>query len=538
MNEVLSYLKKNCGHESHIKIRKGEIFFSMDCYCIAIRLKDVQAFLLNINEYSFENIENLNPIDINTSHLESIDIKYGTYLYVENGKEKIQNRSPYTYIFNKLIADIGADFPEFINDAQVGPYCIDDSCSMCDDVWEYGFTISINKSYWERLDFFLYLDCVMKELSSIKIPSFYLQGESLFDDYEISILPSNTKTRRLGYLVLILRMLDNNRKIPVISFNRFFEQYAQSFTQYLISDNKKGVVVETKTGNSAKPYVELAMSLGLIHKTAIYYELGKMGKVYLSLKQAVDTDTANPFHLSAFDKAFFLEQVLKKDFLYMFILMELICKEGEVSYSLLKQEYQKQLLKRISFLLNQSSNVDSSKLLKLKVIERRIKSWDKPLTYLEHILMPRINWLYDLGFIEYKRNNIFSFTQIGLSCFLYISIWNDLKLGVVLNPINYINMYYVKIINYLCHDNAKPYSFENEGILIEYLNQCFNTFGTIAPNRTTFSLAANYCKYMLLWKNHVMLDIDEIKNLLSNQLAKCYIYKYQAQYKDGYIQKR
>lgn len=538
MNEVLSYLKDSCGHESHIKIRKGEIFFSMDCYCIAIKLKDIQAFLLEMPESSLVNIENLSIIDISKSRIESIDIKYGAYLYIENGKEKIQSLSPYTFIFNKLIAVISANFPDFVKDTIVGPYCIDDSCSMCDDVWEYGFTISINKLYWERLDFFLYLDRVMKELSSIKIPSFYLQGESLFDDYEISILPSNTKARRLGYLVLILRMLDNHHRIPVISFNRFFEQYVQSFTQYLTSDNKKGVVVETKTGNSAKPYVELAESLGLIHKTAIYYELGKMGKVYLSLKHAVDIETANPFHLSALDKAFFLEQVLKKDYLYMFILMELICKEEEGSFSILKQVYQKQLLKRISILLNQSINVDSSKLLKLKVLERRIKSWDKPLTYLEHILMPRINWLYDLGLIEYKSNNFFSFTHIGLSCFLNISIWNDLKLGEILNPINYINTYYVKIINYLCNDNAKPYSSENEGILIEYLNQCFNTFGTIAPNRTTFSLAANYCKYMLLWKNHVMLDIDEIKNLLQNQLKKYYIYKFQAQYKDGYIQKR
>ena len=35
-----------------------------------------------------------------------------------------------------------------------------------------------------------------------------------------------------------------------------------------------------------------------------------------------------------------------------------------------------------------------------------------------------------------------------------------------------------------------------------------------------------------------MLDIEEIKEMLTTKLNKSYIYKYQAQYKDGYIQKR
>ena len=77
-----------------------------------------------------------------------------------------------------------------------------------------------------------------------------------------------------------------------------------------------------------------------------------------------------------------------------------------------------------------------------------------------------------------------------------------------------------------------------ERTFIEYLNQCFDLFKTIAPNRTTFSLAANYCKYMLLWNNQIMLDNEEIVSLLNRELSIYYIYKYQAQYKDGYIQKR
>lgn len=218
--------------------------------------------------------------------------------------------------------------------------------------------------------------------------------------------------------------------------------------------------------------------------------------------------------------------------------MELICKEKFSSYKKLKQTFQKHLLCRISDVLNQDEIVNSSRLLKLKVIERRVKAWDKPMTYLEHILMPRINWLYDLGFVEYFNANNFSLTHNGLRCFLNLSVWNDLEMKLVVNPINYLNMYYIRIFDYIDICDAKQYTSTMEGTLIEYLNQCFDLFKTIAPNRATFSLAANYCKYMLLWNNRVVLDHEEIVSLLNRELSIYYIYKYQAQYKDGYIQKR
>ena len=218
--------------------------------------------------------------------------------------------------------------------------------------------------------------------------------------------------------------------------------------------------------------------------------------------------------------------------------MELICRESVPSYNALKLTFQKHLLNRLLNLLSQDSKADSTKILKLKVIEQRVKAWDKPMTYLEHILMPRINWLYDLGLIEYEENNNFGFTASGKKCFLNLSVWNDLEMRLIVNPINYINKYYIKVVDNMYIYNAKPYSSELEDVLIGYLNDCFEKFKTVAPNRTTFSLTANYCKYMFCFKEKIMLDIEEIKEILATKLNKSYIYKYQAQYKDGYIQKR
>lgn len=539
MKEVLNYLIDNCiENESSLKTYKGEIFFSMEYCHIVFTLKD-NNMLQSMTEDAFISIEDFDISNLCASSFDNICLQYGSCLYEENGKDEINEMIPYTFIANKLMAVMESKYPKSVDDYYIGAYCVDDYCSMCDDVWEYGFKITINQAYWSNLDFFLYLDRIIKRLSGIKLPSYYSLDVEMSDDYEIHILPSNTKCRRLGYLKLMLQMLEERPKLPVISFYITFEKYVQSYAHFLLSyKNKKGLVTETKTGNSAKPYIELAENLGLIHKTASYYELGKMGKAYLAIKKAINLSNDNPFLLSDFDKAFFLEQILKNDYLYTYIIMVLICKESSSSYKMLKQTFQNHLLSRISYLLNQDGVADSSKLLKLKIIERRVKSWDKPMTYLEHILMPRINWLYDLGLIEYNNTNVFSYTHSGLRCFLNLSVWNDLGMKLVVNPINYINRYYIRIIDYVDICDAKQYTSAMEGTLIGYLNGCFDLFKTIAPNRTTFSLAANYCKYMLFWKDKIILDNDDIMSLLNYQLSKYYIYKYQAQYKDGYIQKR
>lgn len=512
-----------------------ELLFDMDCYRIVVGIKkDYECHFESKSNY--DTIENYDLSKIKLSFIEYIKIQYGTGLFYEDNREYTEILQPFNYIQNTLLNHMNTTFDNSVTSSNVGTYCFDDSCSMCDDIWEYGFILTVNEIYWSNLDFFQFLDNAIKGLSDTKVPSYYSEQDSLSDNYEINILPSNTKSRRLGYLKLILWMFEERSKQPVISIYTNFEKYAQIFSNYLLEyKNKKGLVIETKTGNSAKPYIELAENLGLIHKTVTNYELGKMGKVYLSIKPIHDS---NPFLLDDFDKAFFLEQILKNDYLYMYTIMELICRESVPSYNALKLTFQKHLLNRLLNLLSQDSKADSTKILKIKVIEQRVKAWDKPMTYLEHILMPRINWLYDLGLIEYKNKNIFNFTASGKNCFLNISIWNDLGMRQIANPINCIDRYYIKVVDNTYIYKAKSYASGLEDLLIGYLDDCFEKFKTVAPNRTTFSLAANYCKYMFCFKRKIMLDIEEIKEILATKLNKSYIYKYQAQYKDGYIQKR
>ena len=122
----------------------------------------------------------------------------------------------------------------------------------------------------------------------------------------------------------------------------------------------------------------------------------------------------------------------------------------------------------------------------------------------------------------------------------HICCWYDLETAFIINPREYVN-------RFVQHSYAYSYddSFNNEKNSIEtlnthiecYIDESFEIFKTLAPNRTTLSQAVNYTKYMIFLNHGVPVEYQYIVNYLNNNKDK-YIYKYQNQYKDGYIQKR
>ena len=78
----------------------------------------------------------------------------------------------------------------------------------------------------------------------------------------------------------------------------------------------------------------------------------------------------------------------------------------------------------------------------------------------------------------------------------------------------------------------------NREVLQKYIDRAFVLFKSLAPNRVTFSLLAKYVKYMLYLEHKLAIDTDDIKELFSTLEFAQYIFKYQNQYNDGYIQIR
>lgn len=543
MKEIFEYLEANySGAQALLRVQQQELWFDFESIQIIVEFSnldedDFEESYIDISEVDFTILE--------TKKIRRIFIQKSNSLYEESEgdtkKEYLDYYEPLTYQMYEFVNQIKQIFPDSIDNWSIKPFCLDDNCWSygCPESWGYGFQINISKDFWSNRDFFDYvINNVDKNILDLPLPHFYNTSKELKDSFDLKILNSNTKIRRLGYLKILLKMMREQFKVPVSKMNKKFEIYCQDYECFLKQHkNQKGDIRITKTGNSANPYIELAGSLGLIRKSAGAYEVGKVGKVYNILIEEIDESDTNPFVLSRFDTVFFLELLLKEDYWFLYAILEQSAIQPNVSYKNLKKDFKQILLAQIKQFMDEAQADNSKKVLPLKIVERRINDWKKSEVYMEHVLMPRLNWLYDMDFIYLKNDLSFQLTEMGNRLLFNLSIWNDISLHKIVSPTAYIDSYFMKMIDFVFNFQKQRYTKEADDKFTKCLEDSFLLFKTLAPNRITFSLFANYTKQMLFWNHSVMVDTEDIKKAFELKRIPNYIYKYQEHYKDGYIQK-
>ena len=349
-------------------------------------------------------------------------------------------------------------------------------------------------------------------------------------------MSTNTKVRRLGYFKLASSFIEN-KKVTAVTINRKFEVFSVNFTQELtVNENSKGLIKVTKTGISAKPYIDTAVNFDFINKINNFYSSGKQLKVYQVLRSEFP-ESSNVFLLSDFDKIFFLENILKYDFFYFGNLLEIIYIHERTSYIDIISVYKDKLINQLKEFNSFNRNRKVSN--EINTVLKRILNWEKPEKYLEHVIMPRLNWMLDLNLVKLDRKNNVEITKIGDKLFENISIWNDINTEKIISPDSFLDRFMVHIYDD-CYYNSKTNNPINTEFILDkmygYIKQSFGLFKTLAPNRVTVSQAANYTKYMLYLKDDIKVGYQFILNKLSEKDQDIFIFKYQEQYRDGYIQ--
>ena len=371
-----------------------------------------------------------------------------------------------------------------------------------------------------------------------KLCEYSIDWDSISNYSEINTLTTNTKTRRLGYLKLLALFFTENEQVSKPIFASKFESFVQDFKGELLQyKNSKGVIGKTHNGSSAEPYIDLADNLSIIKLSGNKYSPGKSFQVYLKCANIWTTDY---FFVRQFDRMYFFYTIFYNDFFFLKTILESIYGLGYASYSTLRKKFYKYLLEKLNT-INLKNLARSTRSKNLR-IEKRIKNWEKPEIYLEHILMPRLNWLFDLDLIELDKNLNIIHTQFGEILFANIKFW-DSALSKPLNDCTQIFEHdFLKIYRQIFDNNInfQPLVLQNEQhieFIKKLINSCFEYFSTLAPNRVTLSQVDEYVKYNLYWEKNIILDTVKFRNLLKNKLSNSYIYKYFPKYKEGYIQK-
>ena len=539
MLELFKYLLEESLKDSCLRVSRNELFFHLSVF-------DISVFFTDLSDITFEesiiDADDVDYMALSNIPIEKIIVHDGAFVYYDSdfNREYIEHYRPYTFVTYKLVHEINKQFDSACEKYSIGQFCFDDSCSMCDDIFQYGFQIEINKQYWTNLKFFQYL---INELSHEKkhswsIASFYDFEQIPNDNYELKYISTNTKTRRIGYLKILLSMFIEHPQIPISRLNNRFEQLCQQFEDYRKTyKNTKGNVIVTKKGSSAEPYIELAQKFGLIIKGANVYRLGKNGKSYIALNHHPAMLGKDPFTLNDFDKYYFGELILREDCWFIYTILEQALVNPTASFKKLKYIFKDLLLHQIDVYIEDANATRVSSTDKLQLVKRQISQWEKPEVYMEHILMPRLNWLYDLNYIELNNDLSFCLTKTGERLLFHLSSWNDSSLKKTCSSGAFLEKYYMKMINDIYGLERKDWRMSNISLLEKYLEKGFSMFKTLAPNRITYSMFVSYLKYSLLIIDKEVIDEEDIRKIFESNIVPSYILKIQVQYEEGYIQK-
>lgn len=454
-------------------------------------------------------------------------------------KAYLDNLISYSATMYSVVRQIQRQHPDAVAHYSVGDYFIDDCDRLgCPENVEYGYRICLRGEFWED-------GSNLKSLvESIDCGSVYFRdcyrgnvGTTINDSQLFVFLGTNTKVRRLGYLSMLLSLFENTPRIAKNNLSRMLEQKAAD-NQDAIEHykNKKGVILPSRTGVSANPYIKLALEIGVIHQMTGHYELGKMGRVFLEARKVMHIRQENPFELTSFEKVFWLERLLEQDFVYLFTLLEYAFVSKKASYSDLRKKFDVLIVEKLEEIYSEVK--DNLRKIAIRGAIQRIKGWKKSEVYLEHILMPRINWLYDLDLLELKTDLGFELTKEGRLLFMHLAEWRDLGPVAVCNASCYLESFYMHIANDIFMEGLGESALDMAQSLEEVLTYSFEHFKTMAPNRVTFSVFAAFAKYTLHQSKQMVVETVDIKDNYLPSVADKYVFMYQRYYDDGFIQKK
>ena len=540
MKEIFEYYLNKCNqamiHEDKLSFEFGDYFIE---YTFTFNNTDNDDELLDDDYFSFNGINTMQEID----KLLALNIEFQTYSIIGyeylGWREDTEEGRSITYEMFHFIEKINKFNDSILNYEVTTEY----GDPMCHDEGNYQFKIEINDNYFWNNEFAKSIIDLIKTLE-ISIPDFYTvffrKKININDNKIVSVLSTNTKVRRLGYFKIMSNFFNENKKFPASIINKKFEDYCLEYKNELEDNSfKKGLIIKTKSGVSAKPYIDAALDINLISKVNNVFNVGKSFKVYQNLSSQY-SNSNNIFELTDFDKVYFLECILKNDFFYFSNLLELFFLNRKTTYLVLVKKFQAQLILRLEDYKTQNTYNNRKILKNIDVILKRINNWEKAEVYLEHIIMPRINWMLDFDLLT-SINNEFVLTEKGLKLFKHLCVWNDINTDKIISSDSFIDRFMIHTFDdcYKCSDgeNLIDRTIITEKIYY-YIDSSFDLFKTLAPNRVTASQAANYTKYKLYLDDNIKVGYQFILGKLSEKEQDRFVFKYQEQYQDGYIQRK
>lgn len=217
---------------------------------------------------------------------------------------------------------------------------------------------------------------------------------------------STVKTRRLGYILAIPRILGNNKFSTNLLVKKIIEWSLYNEENFKVyGDSLPAIRLRTKeryvgkiTGfDSAVRYIKLVEEIGLITFITNSWQNTKLGNVIRFLD-----GKDNPFRVSLNQIFLLFKLFLEKDFDYLASLWEILQRKPYIPDKEATRLFREKVEERWNRKLETAISRDiMSVVASLKRALRRIKDWREPVGYYRDcIKAPRLEWLLDLRILR------------------------------------------------------------------------------------------------------------------------------------------
>lgn len=240
-------------------------------------------------------------------------------------------------------------------------------------------------------------------------------GSFQVDDLRI-IESTNTQIRRINVMTALILSV-GMRQVPSEILKKELEKWSRDEAKInQFYKNSTGKLTNDDNPTTAFPkYIQLLSSVGLVRKIGNTLSLTKQGKFVCNvLRYYQGTE-----YFSHYEKIIYLDFFLRYDADTIICIYNILSSnDTPTNQKTVQKEFKPFLVDRLSAKLKYSITHTKS-----KIAERRRViqvEWEKPETYSEHFVAPRLEWMSDLGIVKKLSsgsNTTYQMTTQGLIFF-------------------------------------------------------------------------------------------------------------------------
>lgn len=370
----------------------------------------------------------------------------------------------------------------------------------------------------------------LKGLSSFNDALQTIQRE--FDERPLCALNTNTKTRRLRFLVVAARFaeigVDSQRLASSILM--WASQHADALQAHADS---KGAILASTGIRSVSPYLGLAKEIGLLTNVGRGMTTTNVGRALILAAPPQDK-----FALCLEERLSFLFDLFIHD-------RDMICplivqlRDGKQRKREIRRAFPETYKRHLNRLRAYCGTSRSRRQLDNAL--GRLDRWQRPEIYMEHIVEPRLSWLVDLQLCQFVGDEV-ELTDGGLH--LASILADPHKENIIPITKEFLRRRYFKTIAPCLLDaqaqvEEKKPSREELGLL---LNECCafikrNT-KSLAVNRIVASTLFRYAGVVLFAQHRVAVDFRDLFRFFSQDEMSAtfpWRFRWQAAQDDGYL---